>query len=318
MRGWEWMVAAALLVGSTPALAQPAPLDPEGVLVEELVVSARLTGPAWWKVSDEDSTVYVMATPALATKDLTFDTSVLERCLEGAEHLIIGGQIEPHPVRLMALLMTGRKTFASKEPMSRTLPPELRQRLEARLRAMGAEPDEMDNLKPAFAGFVLANSGDDRFIQIELSGVSRKVEKIARSSKIRDRPRIRKLDGYDLPANLSALAGLPPAQQRACLEDGLRQAESGAGGLREVSQRWAVGDAAFLSQADRGFGRCLANTPRIAGEIRAGIVASTAAIADALKTPGKSVALVEFRPLLAEDGVLDRLRARGFKVETPE
>jgi hypothetical protein len=39
-------------------------VDPEANLVEELVVNARLPGPAWWKVSDADTTVYVLGVPA--------------------------------------------------------------------------------------------------------------------------------------------------------------------------------------------------------------------------------------------------------------
>ena len=50
---------ALLLAG--PASAQVA--DPDSVLVEELVVTGRLPGPAWWRVSDADTTVYILALP---------------------------------------------------------------------------------------------------------------------------------------------------------------------------------------------------------------------------------------------------------------
>jgi hypothetical protein len=33
--------------------------------------------------------------------------------------------------------------------------------------------------------------------------------------------------------------------------------------------------------------------------------------------PGKAVAVIDLRQLLARGGVLDQLRARGFRVETP-
>jgi hypothetical protein len=42
-----------------------------------------------------------------------------------------------------------------------------------------------------------------------------------------------------------------------------------------------------------------------------------AAIAAALKRPGHAIALVPLRPLLAQNGVLERLRAQGFTVKTP-
>ena len=41
------------------------------------------------------------------------------------------------------------------------------------------------------------------------------------------------------------------------------------------------------------------------------------AIDQALKTPGKSVALVNFRPLLSEEGVLSKLKAKGYTITTP-
>jgi len=42
-----------------------------------------------------------------------------------------------------------------------------------------------------------------------------------------------------------------------------------------------------------------------------------AAIAAALRTPGHAIALVPLRPLLAQNGVLERLKAQGFTVKTP-
>ena len=45
--------------------------------------------------------------------------------------------------------------------------------------------------------------------------------------------------------------------------------------------------------------------------------ASHADIERALKTPGHAIAVVPLRPLLAQGGVLDQLRAKGFTVTTP-
>jgi len=42
-----------------------------------------------------------------------------------------------------------------------------------------------------------------------------------------------------------------------------------------------------------------------------------AAIEQALRKPGHAIAVVPLRPLLAQGGVLDQLRGKGFKVTTP-
>ena len=47
------------------------------------------------------------------------------------------------------------------------------------------------------------------------------------------------------------------------------------------------------------------------------LVTLSPALTEALKTPGHAVAFYPMRGLVAEDGVLDKLRARGITVRTP-
>lgn len=53
-------------------------------------------------------------------------------------------------------------------------------------------------------------------------------------------------------------------------------------------------------------------------DLRRGMDASTAAIERALHGKGTSVALVHLKPLLATNGVLDRLRHEGYEVQSPD
>lgn len=292
--------------------------DPEGTLVEELIVNAKLPGPAWWKVSDADSTVYVLAIPALSPKNLAFDTSVVERRLDGANRLIMAPEPDVSVVRIVALAMGGRRYFLTDKPMRETLPPELRARLEKRLAENGEKLDSMDDIKPAFAGFLVANmKKGGGSITIQGGGVADKIEEIARKGGLKKRPRIQKLDGYDVIDALKAVGSLPKPMQEFCLDAGLREAEAGGSRAAETAQRWAAGDVVNLAASDRGYQACLSATPGVASEIRKTIDRSTKAIEQALKTPGKSVALVNFRPLLSEEGVLVKLKAKGYTVTTP-
>ena len=68
---------------------------------------------------------------------------------------------------------------------------------------------------------------------------------------------------------------------------------------------------------ERTYERCIALVPGAQGfdaRIKADEVAD---IERALKTPGHAVAVVPLRPLLAQGGVLDQLRAKGYAVKTP-
>ncbi|MBO9557794.1 MAG: TraB/GumN family protein [Caulobacter sp.] len=291
-------------------------VDPEANMVEELVVNARLPGPAWWKVSDADTTVYVLGVPAMVPGDLKVDDSVLRRRLDGANVLIMGQEAEVSVVRIVSLALGGKRYFLSQRPMRETLPPDLRARLEARLVAMKEKPDSMDDVKPAFAGFVVANSQDGN-ISISLGGATDRIREIAKSKDIEKRPRIQNLPGYSLVGAIKTLGDAPQPLQELCLDAGLRQAESGEGGIKATAERWARGEVREVVSADRGFSRCLASTPSIARELREGQDDAVRAISSALKDPGKAVAVIELRSLLAQGGVLDQLRAKGVTVATP-
>ena len=135
------LCAALGALAVSPALAQQAVdasgpidlqrIDPQADLVEELVVNARLPGPAWWKVSDADTTVYVLGVPAMTPGKLEVDESVFKRRIDGANVLIMGQEADANVVRFVALAMGGKRFFISDKPMRQTLPPDLRARLEA-------------------------------------------------------------------------------------------------------------------------------------------------------------------------------------------
>lgn len=324
--GAPWVAALSLALAPA-AFAQQAVddsgpidlkrVDPEATLVEELIVNARLPGPAWWKVSDADTTVYVLGVPALVPSKIEVDDSVLRRRLDGANVLIMGQEADISVVRIIALAIGGRKLFILDQPMRQTLPPALRARLEARLAAIKEKPDSMDAIKPAFAGFLIANSQDGGHVSISLGGVTDKIRDLAKDKSLQKRPRIQKLPDYSLVGAVKTLAQAPEPLQALCLDAGLRQAENGEGGIQRTAEAWARGEVRQVVSADRGFQRCLASTPSIARDLREGRDDAVRAIGSALKTPGKAVAVIELRSLLAQDGVLDQLRAKGFTVTTP-
>ena len=312
------MTILGLLAASTsPAFAQQAaPVDPQANLIEELVVNARTPGPAWWKVSDADTTVYVLGVPGLTSTKLTYDNVALKHRLDGANVLIMGQEADVSVVRIVSLALTGKRYFLSEKPMRETLPPDLRARLEARLKATKEGVASLDEVKPAFAGFLMANSQDGN-LSIHLGSLTDEIRDLAKSKDLARRPRIENLSGYSLVGAIKTLGAAPEPLQELCLDAGLRQAESGDGGIKLLGERWARGEVRQVVSADRGFARCLASNPSIAHELRDGQEDAVKAIAKALKTPGKAVAVIELRSLLAQGGVLDELRAQGFTVTTP-
>lgn len=293
------------------------PVDSQANLVEALIVNARLPGPAWWKVSDGDTNVYVMGVPAFAPQKLDFDDSVLRRRLDGANVVIIGQQPEMRILSLLALIPGRGKPFLTDKPMRESLPPDLRARLEARLKARGKPLGEYDEMKPALAGFIIANDRDGG-VSITPKALVDRIRDLAKSKDLKAPPRVKKLDDYDLIGMVKSLGEAPQPLQELCLDAGLKQAENGLASVRETAEQWAEGQVREVVAAERGYQRCLASTPWIARQFKDGQDDAVAAITSALKKPGKAVAVVELRSLLTEGGVLDRLRAKGFTVTAPE
>jgi hypothetical protein len=122
---------------------------------------------------------------------------------------------------------------------------------------------------------------------------------------------------YDLGPQLSGILKTPHALGRMCFDEVLAQAEAGPEVTRAAARAWAAGDVAGALANERTYERCLAAVTGGRSYDERTKADTAAAIEAALNTPGHALALVPLRPLLAERGVLDRLRARGFTVKAP-
>ncbi|MET0295490.1 MAG: TraB/GumN family protein [Phenylobacterium sp.] len=304
--GWALTAAA-----QTPAPPAMLPADPDAVLVEELVVTARLPGPAWWRVSDADSTVYVLGVPSVATKHLAWDRSVLERRLAGANTLIVsvdGVKVRPlgapgAAVNYMRLRSGG--------PFEKTLSGPSQQRFVAQRTAYGKPAKRYATGNALGASLLLIEDWLDA-AGLTTTDPSKPIRRLAQSQRIKVVEK-----AYDAGPLLGAVLRSPRSAGMACLEAVLDQIDAGPGQIRAASRAWAEGDVRGALAADRTTERCLAAAPGAAA-LDARFKADQAAlIADALKRPGHSVAIVQLRPLLSQGGVLDRLRSQGFEVKTP-
>jgi uncharacterized protein YbaP (TraB family) len=303
-------LAASLALSLGAASAPPQMEDPEGALVEAVVVTPRTPGPAWWKVSDGDSVVWILATPdSPLPPGVTWDHSVVERRLKGASVLIDQVSMIASLRDLPALLRL-RKQLKSKAPLEPSLPPALRDRFVADRTRLGMPAKRYAEWTPLAAGMILM--GDAR----EKGRWSRPDIDVRRLAK-KARVPVRAAARYDaMPFLQKALSGLTPAVQQQCLDSALADIEAG-GRLRPAAQGWAAGDVQQALSAPRAVERCLLLLAGGADLWRRSSRDQAESIERALRTPGHAVALVGMRRLLAKDGVLDLLRARGFTVTGP-
>lgn len=295
------------------AFAQDPAGDPEAVIAEELVVQARVPGPAWWKATDEDSTVWILGAPSALPKGVAWDARPLKLRLEEARTLLtpVSGRISA--VRSLAFFLRNQDAFRSEAPLEGTLPEDLRTRFVAARTAVGKPAGRYENWRPGMAALLLSSDFYDG-VDLESDEPMDTVKRTARRAGVR----IKAGPAYDMNAVLREFAALDQAAQLVCLEDAIRVVEAGPARLRTAAEGWANGDVGAALSTERGMDRCLGAMPTMAAATRRALGDSAAMVTEALKTPGVSVLVMGLRGLVARDGVVTRLRAAGVEVRTPE
>ncbi|MDB5438027.1 MAG: GumN family protein [Caulobacteraceae bacterium] len=344
---------SAGLILAHPAAAQTLPFDQPDDLVEALVVKARTPGPAWWKVSDADTTVWILGSPGLLPQSVNWDDSMLKRRLTGANRLILPPR-EHLPAALQIASGLTLVKGSVDRPLSARLPSPLLKRLK----------DSLDNALPAYG------TGEQKvWVQVSVynTGVEFDARKFPKSSpgpdlftmqqppktvilalaalKLADAPLGKVVDDpasraealatdlkiprtragtYDSVGALRIRMALPESVQQACLTGALDVLD--AKGVRVAAKlvavrAWSEGDVpAAMGRRDRFdmLGACAA--PPAANAMTArNITADVSAIRAELRRNGHAVAVIDLGDLLQVGGVLDQLgKVRGVTITAPD
>lgn len=303
-------ILALALANGAAAKAQAVD-DPEAVVVEALVVNAKLPGPAWWRISDGDTTIYMLGTLASLPKGMAWDTSVLSRRLNGAFALILPPVGRAGLTDIPALLSLRSKLKADR-PLDQ-LAPDLAPRL-ARVRTqLGQKPDSYNEWNPLAAGLMIATDYQ-KANKLDSSEPERTVGKLARKHRVKTR-----LAGTykAMPVVKTVVRQHSTEVGLTCLEGVLSEAEAGSSAVREAAAAWAKGDVRGAIAGPRNFQRCIRGLPGMPELESRAMDDEVAALTEAMKTPGHAVAVYSIRGLVAQNGLLDRMRAKGFTVRTP-
>jgi TPR repeat protein len=257
--------------------------DPESD-IDATLVGVAPGGPPWWKVTNGQATVWVMGLPAgLSPEKQGWNPEPLRQALTGARMMLTSyspwGQIK-----------------AEKRPGA-PLPPALA----ARLGAAGSK-------KPTFADAIALHWSHVRKSQL-IDQASISVIRIPFNRKVAiARP---PLQSAVLPSSLDP-AGAGVA---ACVEAIVAESREPVAASRAAGEAWARGDVTGALSAPRGAEwSCRVLWP---DHWQRSVGFLTEAIDMALDMPGKVVAAIDIGQLVATDGVLPRLRERGYEVSGP-
>ena len=303
-------LALVVLAGSAAAAAPAGLEDPEATVVEELVVRASTPGPAWWTVKKGEAVVYVLGLPdGPLAKGLRWDQAALQRRLAGAGALI--APVEPKAgLGDIPAFLRMRSRLKSKTPMEQGLPEPLRARFAAARQRLGKPASRYDGWDPIVAGQILVEDLHQR-------AQTTAKEPIATIRRLAGRAHapVKPAASFRIVDLLNpAIRNLTPETSRACLAEALDEADAGAGALAASGAAWAKGDVTGELAGPRGFATCLLLLQGGAAFWRQTMTEEADAVQAALGRPGHAVAIFPIRSLVAADGVLARLKARGLSV----
>ena len=291
----------------------------EPAVVESIVVKGHLPGPAWWRVSDADSTVHILVIPETAPADLTWDTGVLDARMKRAGRLIMPAEVTVGLTQIPKLFRTYKGELVDKTDLEPSLPEPLRRRFVAARTANGMSAGQFSRLRPAYAAERLERQLRSRR-GIVAGKVAATVSATAsRHGVAKTKPVVKFKPERVTWTALDLAAGLQ--RERDCLDQTLRTMLPIAQAQRQSALDWAAGDVRPLLALPRLSHRSSCDNDLLARVDRTHrpelLEGQIKAIEAALKVPGETIAVVRPGLLLSEDGVLLTLKARGYEIRTP-
>jgi uncharacterized protein YbaP (TraB family) len=265
--------------------------------------------PSWWHVTSGRSEVWIIGAPNLAPKDFSWDSHVVEERLKGANALII----EPQPkgsLQMFGDLFGAARGLHSDAPMETTLPPPLRQHFQAVRASIGQGPGKYAGWKPTAAG-VLLTQDYLKAKNLAAGETIKVVRQMARRGGVREEAS----GSYEGIPVITAAEQLNAAGQQSCLAASLHDIEQSSDRVR-MAEDWARG-VIRPNPTDPADQACFNAMPTLENLNNKLIGEEAEAVADALKRPGRSIAVFDLGATVMPGGVLDRLRARGLNVSPP-
>jgi uncharacterized protein YbaP (TraB family) len=255
---------------------------------------------------------------------LEWDSRNAERAIDAADALITAPRVSAptfNPIRLFRLFRAARRLARNPDDatLSASLPPDLY----ARYRALHArhmpDDDDAEDLRPALAALRLYRAAlDDAGLTTD-SGVGKKIARLMRRASADEAEILVKTEPESV---LDELAQVTREAELECFEAIMTSIETDLAGMKERANAWAAGDTAALERFDYpdSQGDCLAMLFSAKGlaELRDELYGEWLEEAErALNGHARSFAVLPMRELVAADGLLAQLAARGYTVTPP-
>lgn len=343
------MFAACLLAltCALPALAQtppPEPVDEEGELkttaddpslqsLDAIVVSGRQPGPGLWKVTRGDRTLWILGLLTPLPKRMDWDSAAVQRRVVESQELLLPPRmtLDADVGFFKGLLLLPTVMKARKNPDGKTLRDLVSAEQYARWqvlkqRYIGGDKD-IEAWRPLFAALELYTKAISRSGLTQDSAVVETVTKIARRNDVRttDPKLVIKIEN---PKALLKEFQRETLDDTGCFERTLARIEGDLGVMTQRANAWAQGDIDGMRNLQARNTQWSACNAAMTGNAVARKIGMTdieqrvqrkwmEAVEAAMSRNKTTFALLPVSQLLAPDGYLADLAAKGYMIEEP-
>lgn len=306
--------AALALALADVAQAQTDPLAEASAAaeVEPIIVTARRSGAPMWTVTAGDSTVLLVGEIQSVPKSAAWRPDALEAATRRADRILAGVGIRGSVSDILRLIWRSRTL--TRLPQGKTSADYLTPEWQARLNALEARYG-VDHSRKSF----LLSSRDLLTDQLDFDrDTADDAGDVVRRAARKARIPVEAVMGGRGDQLVEDLLTAPPERLVPCMQAAIEATEAGAEPVQRRGEDWTrfrvreVLDSAL----ETALGRCWPwGDPTIGPQLRAAWIE---AIDKALDQPGVTMAVAPLNLLGGQDGVLDRLTAKGLEVSGPD
>jgi uncharacterized protein YbaP (TraB family) len=303
-----------------PLLAAAADAEPE-----EFTVVGRYPGPPLWKVSSGANELWIFGIMDTIPRDMTWDSMNVERVLGDSQELLLPPGVRartPNPFKMFGLYRQARRLSRNADDtlLADVLPPDLYSRYSAMRDRYARGARDLERQRPAIVALRLYADAIDAAGLTSGRKIQKAVERIARQARIATTETEIRVAAGTL---LDAAADLSTQAEIECFATIIASIETDLPDKAERARAWANGDIAALRSFDYPDIRsdCLSFAASAEG-LRETMENSAAqwleAAEHALSVNASTFAALDIGELVSPEGLLARLRERGYIVREPQ
>ncbi|MEM6585237.1 MAG: TraB/GumN family protein [Pseudomonadota bacterium] len=268
---------------------------------------SETSGPALWKVADEDTTIYLFGTVHTLPDDVEWNSGVVNEALASSEALVTEIDMTPENMASMGTIFQEKATLTTGQTLRELMTEEQRATYEAGLAKIGVPAAAFDGLEPWAASLAIVQVITQASGFTPDKGVETVLEKLIGED-------VERLALETVEFQLSVFDELPIDQQILFLLEGAEDPMEGIKALNALITEWAEGDVEDLGNL---MNEGLMAHPNLAERLLYDRNANWAEWIDTRleTTPGTVFIAVGAGHLAGEKSVQDLLNERDIAVE---